>query len=105
VSEDPELVTRIRSTLADMDELHAQAVKLITRAPPDAVMFAAVTELSDHVRKLSDDDAALRSQAARRIRDARGLSLAGLADHIGLSKGRADQLVRKADESGKDSES
>lgn len=95
MSDAEDLVTVIRRVLAAMDDVHKQAVSIINSAAPDVSMFVAVTELADHVRKLSDDDAALRSQVARRIRDARGLSLASLADHIGLSKARADQLVNK----------
>ncbi len=38
----------------------------------------------------------LRARQAARIRDREALSLAGLADRIGVSKSRADQLVNLA---------
>jgi DNA-binding transcriptional regulator YiaG len=64
---------------------------------------AAFTLASQHqaaLRDLHDQEenraSRLRARQAARIRDKEALSLAGLADRIGVSKSRADQLVNLA---------
>jgi hypothetical protein len=51
-------------------------------------------KLAAATRKMADEAAELRLQAVGRIWEAEQLSLAALADRVGISKSRADQLVR-----------
>lgn len=58
--------------------------------------FRLATDLANAFREAADEIAAVRAREAARLRDAEGLSLAGLADRLGISKPRADQLMRIA---------
>jgi DNA-binding transcriptional regulator YiaG len=62
--------------------------------------FRLATELTDAFHRATDRVAQLRGQAARRTRDQEALTLRALADRIGVSKSRADQLVKEADSNG-----
>jgi hypothetical protein len=94
VADNPDLLTTVRSALDDIDAAHARAVAAIgAEASLDAAL-AAVSELAARVRKLGDADAELRTRIVGRVWDAESLSLAALADRIGVSKARADQLIR-----------
>jgi len=66
--------------------------------------FDQATELVELLRRLTDAAAAVRAQTVGRIWATEEMSLAGLAQRIGVSKARADQLVRasKATEQRKD---
>lgn len=81
---------------AALDAL-AQAVKdalaFVRAMPPDQAAFTAATELADTLREAAEVGAGLRSETVRRIRDVEQLSLAALAERIGVSKARAGQLA------------
>jgi hypothetical protein len=64
--------------------------------PAGQTAFVAATELAGVLRDAAEAGSGLRSETARRIRDAERLSLAGLAERIGVSKARAAQLVGPA---------
>lgn len=68
--------------------------------------FAVASELAEAYREAADEMASYRAREAARLRDDEGLSLAGLAERLGISKTRADQLIRlaKAQNSPSDSE-
>jgi hypothetical protein len=110
----------VRGTLAGMDhtraiaeqelhQLHAELVDLYATAlasiesvsDPQAA-FEVASAWQNQVRALHEQQAMkasrLRARQAVRIREAEALSLAGLADRIGVSKARADQLVNAAKE-------
>ena len=91
---------------ADEQQFDA-AVAAITSAYEDAaksigdnenarLAFSQATELVEQLRRLTDAAAAVRAQAVGRIWSTEEMSLATLAQHIGVSKARADQLVRAA---------
>ncbi|MGH3777981.1 MAG: hypothetical protein ACRDRR_19990 [Pseudonocardiaceae bacterium] len=94
MADHPDLLTVVRAVLAEIDAAHARAVVGINSEPNLDAALAAVSELATHVRKLSDTDAELRTLIVGRVWDAESLSLAALADRIGVSKARADQLIR-----------
>jgi parvulin-like peptidyl-prolyl isomerase len=96
VPDDPDLPAVIRAVIAAIDTAHDQGITAINGATASAEVFAAATELAAHLRRLADSDADLRADIASRIYTARKLSLSSLADHIGVSKARADQLIRNA---------
>ncbi len=94
MADNPDLLTVVRAALVDIDAAHGRAVAAIGAEPNLDDALTAVSELAARVRKLSDADAELRTRIVGRVWDAESLSLAGLADRIGVSKARADQLIR-----------
>lgn len=74
-----------------------QAAVAAIRATTDPrKRFRAATKLSSKVIDMPEGAADLRGQAAREIRDDEALSLAKLADFLGVSAQRAHQMVSKA---------
>lgn len=59
----------------------------------DVEAFHDANALSQALFEQIAEVAAARSRAATRLRDRRGLSLAQLAEELGVSRGRAGQLV------------
>ena len=84
----------VRAALIDLDAAHDRAVAAIQAAADLDAAFTAATELEAHMRRLDASDAELRTNVVGRMWDADRLSLAALASRIGVSKTRADQLVR-----------
>jgi hypothetical protein len=74
--------------------LNAAAAVEATRDPDQA--FRRATELREATDSIVGDAAKLRARMAHRIWRAEGMSLAKLAARIGISKARADQLIRAA---------
>lgn len=102
---------------SDRDELLAEARESLTsarraaetaigRAESQEVAFAVASELATAYREVADEMTGYRVREAARLRDAEGLSLAGLAKRLGISKARAEQLINaaKAQNSPSDSE-
>ena len=56
----------------------------------------AIRELAETIQELYNRAAEIRKGEMFRIRDEEQLSLAKLADRVGISKARADQLIRAA---------
>lgn len=82
-----------------VDALHAaldQATAVVRRNSDEKQAFEDATELARVLRELADAGADLRAETAARIHKAGELSLAGLAERIGVSKSRADQLLKSA---------
>jgi hypothetical protein len=67
-----------------------------------AAAFARATRLVELLRAQVDEAAELRVRAAARIYEAESLSLAGLADRLGISKARAAQLINSSKSRGAD---
>jgi hypothetical protein len=80
------------STLAQATELAETAV---SDAADGRAAFRHATELADAFRVAAERVARLRGKAARRTRDQEALTLRALADRIGVSKSRAEQLVKE----------
>lgn len=87
-------------TLADA---HGHAVAAVNGAVDAHEAFRVATELARAFRDVADQVAKLRAPAAVRIREQEALSLRGLADRIGVSPARAEQLVNQAKAGGKQS--
>jgi plasmid maintenance system antidote protein VapI len=68
----------------------------VERAPDAVRAFATATELRNELDRLVQEAALLRARMACRVQASEGLSLAALASRLGVSKARADQLVRTA---------
>ncbi|MEV4308808.1 hypothetical protein [Nonomuraea sp. NPDC049624] len=58
--------------------------------------YEIATRLADGMRRLADDAALARAKSAAKISDAENLSRKMLANRLGISKARADQLIRSA---------
>lgn len=99
MADNPDLLTIVRAALADIEATHARAVAAIGAEPSLDAALIAVSELAARVRKLGDADAELRTYIVGRVWEAESLSLAALADRIGVSKARADQLIRNVKKS------
>lgn len=63
------------------------------RSPSERIEAAG--QLADRLRDFSDEAARMRHEEALRIWDAEGLTLSQLAALAGISKARADQIVRR----------
>jgi hypothetical protein len=72
----------------------AQALGRIAAMPGSRAKTAAIRQLADELQRLAARAAEIRKGEMLRIRDEEQLSLAKLADRVGISKARADQIVR-----------
>src|SRR5215211_6387960 len=75
---------------------YQEAVATINAIPDPQRAFEYATQLANALRDTYQQASELRTQAAARIWEAEELSLAALAERIGVSKARADQLIRAA---------
>lgn len=83
----------IETTLAEVDAAYVRALAAINAEPAAGDAAKAAHALAAHLRKLADASAQLRTRLAGRIKEDEGLSLAKLADRIGMSKARAQQII------------
>lgn len=95
MADDRDLLMRLRLLFAEIDAAHAKAVEAIDTEPDLDKAFAAASELITYVGKLGEVDAELRRRIAGGIWRAENLSLAKLAQRVGVSKSRADQIVNR----------
>lgn len=99
--EDPAKVEQELAGIRDqLVRLYEQAEAAIDAIEDPQAAFEVATGHQAKLRALHDKEEArsrgLRARQAVRIREAEELSLAKLADRIGVSKARADQLIRAA---------
>lgn len=74
-----------------------EAAKAVAVGGPDPdESFRATTDLAAAMRTLADAASEARAATALEIMTVNRISLAQLARRIGVSKGRADQLIRAA---------
>lgn len=86
---DSDPVAEARAALAELEALLWRAA---TASTPDQ-KFTMANELVDRSRVLTGLLAAVKTQAAREIWDSERLTLAALADRIGVSTARAHQII------------
>lgn len=91
-SKSPEL----EKALAAVARVRQLAVDTVAEADTSQQALQMATELITALRNASDEVGVLRAQNAVRIKDEEKLSLAALADRMGVSKARADQIVKIA---------
>jgi hypothetical protein len=97
-------VAEVEMALDALDVAYKEAVAAVRAVPDPEAAFPYANELSEKLRELSIAAAALRTETAARIWDSKRMTLAALADRIGVSTTRAHQLikgVRKNKEPGK----
>lgn len=87
---------RLTSLLAAFDLAYERTENAVTSDRDRDRALRRATAVSEHVRGLVEKMGQLRTQAVARIYDEEKLSLAGLADRIGVSRPRAAQLMKAA---------
>ena len=92
---DSELAAVVRAALADIERASAVAVEVIKAAEDLDCALAAVKESHARVRQVFESHAELRTEIAGRVWDAQRLSLAALAARVGVSKSRAEQMIKE----------
>jgi hypothetical protein len=87
-----ELRQVVRALVRNYDRATAAVLAL---ADPQT-RYDSASEVRELLRKMHDAFADIRTDAAAAIWESEKLSLAGLAQRIGVSKSRADEIVRAA---------
>ena len=80
--------------LASLRDAYGQAAVVIHGDSQAQHAFESATALADTLRQLAENAASLRARTAARIATEEKLSLSVLAARIGVSKARADQLIK-----------
>lgn len=82
--------------VADSLAVLRRALSRIAAMSDSPAKTAAIRELAEALQELYGTAAAIRRAEMLRIQEAEKLSLAKLADRVGISKARADQIIRAA---------
>jgi len=83
--------TRTQKALSLLDRAHGTATTAVLSAPDSPAAFRAATELQEAFRRATLDLAAVRRQVVIDMRR-RGFSHAEVAEALGISRGRAQQI-------------
>src|SRR6266480_252894 len=75
-------------------EVLRQALDDIAVMEPSPAKTAAIRELAEALQELYGIATAIRKAEVLRIQEAEKLTLAQLADRVGISKARADQIIK-----------
>ncbi|MCP2345135.1 hypothetical protein [Nonomuraea roseoviolacea] len=86
----------VGSALEDLEHAFDAAITAINAESDHNVAYNGATELVETLRRLFEASADQRARSAARIFEQERMSLAGLADRIGVSKARAAQLIKTA---------
>ncbi|MEU7003491.1 hypothetical protein [Nonomuraea sp. NPDC046570] len=84
------------AALADLEHAFDTAVTAINAEADPNRAYDGATDLVETLRRIFEASADLRARSAARIFEQERMSLAGLADRIGVSKARAAQLIKTA---------
>ena len=90
---------RVRAQVNALESLkraREDAAAAVASADGPEAAFKIASDLAAVYREAAEEVAGFRVREAARVRESEGLSLAGLADRLGISKTRADQLMRLA---------
>ncbi|NRQ35762.1 hypothetical protein HII36_28590 [Nonomuraea sp. NN258] len=82
--------------LRAIKELHQNLSAALESASDLQAAFESATRLADALREMADGAALTRAKIAAQMAEDESLSLAGLAAKLGVSKARADQLIKAA---------
>lgn len=89
-------VEDVRAAIARLAAAYEEAADVLDRlerTDPRAA-YDTVRDLVETLQKLTEQAATLRAEFVGRTWEREKLSLAGLAERIGVSRSRADQLIR-----------
>lgn len=84
----------MRDAIAAITRAYTDAMKAINATSDSQQALESATQLAVTLREAFDGASELRTQIAGRIWEAEKLSLSALANRMGVSKARADQLIR-----------
>lgn len=84
----------VRQALDQLEDVRHELVKTIGALDDPQAAFDAASEVRETLRQMHDEIAELRTTAVGEIWERDQLSLAKLADRIGVSKARADEMIR-----------
>jgi DNA-binding transcriptional regulator YiaG len=93
---EPDTPDTSEGVIAAVRRAYQAAAAAIAATPDPNEAFTQATELANLLRELADAGAELRAQAVARIWESEQMSLSTLAQRIGVSKARADQLIKAA---------
>lgn len=85
---------RARQALDALSRAYEEAAAAIGAVEDPELAFELATELTEVLRVATNNAAEFRVETVGRIWSSNELSLAGLAKRIGVSKARAEQLVK-----------
>ncbi|MCT9929559.1 hypothetical protein N5079_04915 [Planotetraspora sp. A-T 1434] len=86
----------VTTALGHLDRAYDAAAEAIRAESDPRRAFERSTELVEAIRRLYEASGDLRAQSAARIFESEKMSLSVLANHIGVSKARAAQLINTA---------
>jgi hypothetical protein len=86
----------LHAALSNLSQVYEDALAAVRRISDPQRAVAAATELATLLRTKSEDASEVRNALAYRIWKAEELSLSVLAQRIGVSKARADQIIKAA---------
>lgn len=90
-----DLPDELDAVIRRLQAAYEEALALTTGIDEPQAGFAAATQLAAALQTMLDEVAEFRALIVSRIYDTKTASLAELADRFGVSKSRADQLVRR----------
>lgn len=96
MANDEEDDKRLASLLTAFDLAYQRTLAAIANDRDLDRAFRRATAVGERLQVLREQLTALRSQTAKRIYDTEALSLAVLANRVGVSRSRAAQLVTEA---------
>src|SRR5690606_39947820 len=88
----------VQTALASLEHAFDAAIAAINAESDPSQAYAGATELVETLRRLVEASGDQRALSAARIFEHEQMSLAGLADRIGVSKARAAQLMKTRSE-------
>jgi hypothetical protein len=94
VQANPDPTEEVDEALAELDRANERVLKAIREATNLDAALAAVKRSYNHMRRLADAHGEVRTEVAGKVWDAQRLSLSALADRVGVSKSRAEQLIK-----------
>lgn len=97
---EPDVLTVVRAALAEIKRQRQLARQAIKAATDVDRALEASKELYVEMREAADSDGNLRTETAGRVWHAHRLSLSALAERVGISKSRAEQLIKEVKKSG-----
>ena len=84
----------MREAISQLEDVRQRLVQAIDAIDDPQTAFDAASEVREILRKTHDEIAELRTRAVGEIWERDKLSLSKLADRIGVSKARADEIIR-----------
>lgn len=91
-----EIDSKAAQAIDELVRAYKEASALVAKIPEPQRAFALATDLVNRLQAIYGEAGELRAQMVARIWEIEALSLAGLAKRVGISKTRADQLIRAA---------